>query len=338
MGPAIADERRSSPRVPFFGQAVIRAAGRHVPCTTVNLSATGMLLLPAASARAGLTLRVLFQVEHFLGQVELAAVLAREGDYQGTYGWGIRFLNVPARVGSLLQLFVQQRMQADRDQATTPPLGVDNGDPNEHGQYLQVKRRPTARGLTALAPGKTGPEQPAAALIVTQVGHPPAPESTRASSGSYRQVGSVVHDTLPGAQGSAARPAVLLRASQEPSLEGMSAATGQGVAPPSRTGTPAASQRAIGHYAHAGARRISADKLDQTGPPRRGAESAMHQTGPRQRVQAKGRKSSSNAGRRSAPTPVEVRELYQAALEELDGKRGKKKRGTDPHGGGSKGA
>ena len=71
------EESRAAQRVDFVGPAVVKAQGRDVSCTIVNLSSAGMLLIPAASARPGLQMRVVFEVRG-LGRLDLEAVLARE--------------------------------------------------------------------------------------------------------------------------------------------------------------------------------------------------------------------------------------------------------------------
>jgi hypothetical protein len=321
-------ERRAAPRVPFFGQGVVRAAGRHVPCTTVDLSATGMLLLPAASARPGLGMRVAFKVDQYLGPVELQAILTREADYRGTYGWGIRFLNVPQRIRELLQLYVEHRVLADRELAATPPRGVEDAESShDSGFYMKVSRRRRPESDSQPRTGASADSQPGMRHSASE------PSGSKLSpSVANSSTADALETTKPGVpQGG---PETIAPPS------GLSAPTGLGApqdaksgglsSSPTRSYRDAAFRRSsgVGRYSHVGPGRVApTDTLGRTGPPRRGAVEGMHQTGPQRAVKSSKRTGASDEKRRSNPTPLEVRELYQRALAEVDGKssRGKKK-------------
>lgn len=361
-------ERRTAPRVSFVGQAVVRASGRHVPCTTVNLSSTGMLLLPAASARVGLSMRVMFEVKDFLGPLDLDAVLAREADYRGHYGWGIQFSELQHRVDTLLQLYVKKRLLGGRPQDATPASGIEPLERTDSGLYFQAKRRssvvtpssPQGRVLEA-TPDAGLPNEfeearteqdptggfvaldaspwPADLTVEPKPRNPvwPKPRDGQRtqSSGSYRHIfpsrkaraGTSTATSSPGPGrprksdpfASTARPAA-------PPLTGIGAPGGI----PKRKRADVAASRAP---SDSGARPVrlggaaQGKHMSRTGPPRRGAVEVMHHTGPRQKaVKQRARNKEGDWSRDSHQTPLEIRELYQAALDEVDNPGKKKKK------------
>ena len=360
-------ERRTAARISFVGQAVVRAAGRHVPCTTVNLSSTGMLLLPAASARVGLSMRVIFEVKDFLGPLDLDAVLAREADYRGHYGWGVQFVEIQQRVDTLLQLYVRKRLLGAQPQDPTPPSGAEPLERADSGLYFQAKHRsslhtpssPQGHVLEA-TPDAGLPNEfeearterdPSGGFVALDASPWPVdltvePKPTnplwprprdghrKHASDSFRRLfaqrgaragSSSGAGATPGRPGksdplaSTARPAA-------PPLTGIGAPGGI----PKRRRVDAAISRS---QSASGARPVrlgdstQEKRMSRTGPPRRGAVEAMHHTGPKQKaVKQSARDKKGDWGRDSHQTPLEIRNLYQAALAEVDGADKKKRK------------
>lgn len=106
-------ERRSGVRVPFYGAAIINAAGRRIACKAIDLSISGMLLLPPAKAKAGLDMQVSFAFPGLDQWISVHAVLVRETTKDNNYAWGIRFRDVPPFVTTYIQNYVRSRSLGD---------------------------------------------------------------------------------------------------------------------------------------------------------------------------------------------------------------------------------
>jgi len=100
-------------RAPLRTRAYVYAHRRQVPSTVINLSASGMLLVPTASSKPGLRLRVDFTPP---GTKQapfcLDALLIREAVYASKYAWGIQFVDIsPGNFAALAKLVHRQTVK-----------------------------------------------------------------------------------------------------------------------------------------------------------------------------------------------------------------------------------
>jgi PilZ domain len=98
------------PRIIFLEQATIWAAKQSMICQTVNLSETGLLLIPPYSSEPGLNLRVDIPLPGLQRPLAIPAVLVREGEHDGDYVWGVRFELISADAQKFLRQFLEEQM------------------------------------------------------------------------------------------------------------------------------------------------------------------------------------------------------------------------------------
>lgn len=150
-------ERRSGSRVPFSGKAIVYVADRQVPCEAVNLSASGMLLLPPARAGAGLQMRLSFIFEGMKDWITVGATIVREGDYEGRYAWGVRFDQIAPYVSTMLRSYVRQQ---ERGGPAPEPQMSEAAQPLIATEQPQQGSSPIQRVSTGpIARRSTGPHQ-----------------------------------------------------------------------------------------------------------------------------------------------------------------------------------
>ncbi|MBK6848882.1 MAG: PilZ domain-containing protein, partial [Proteobacteria bacterium] len=143
-------ERRVAPRAPWYGQALLHMQQRRLGCTVVDVSASGLLVVPPARAAKGAALEIDLMLPPHLEPVRLAAVVAREGDVHGHYAWGLRFVDPPPSSGNVATTRFR-RATAPRRRARRAP-----GGPRRSGAHAQLPVQPGS--LTALPqrPGGAG--------------------------------------------------------------------------------------------------------------------------------------------------------------------------------------
>lgn len=98
------------PRIIFLEQATIWAAKQSMICQTVNLSETGLLLIPPFSSEPGLNLRVDIPLPGLQRPLAIPGVLVREGEHNGDYVWGVRFELISADAQKFLRQFLEEQM------------------------------------------------------------------------------------------------------------------------------------------------------------------------------------------------------------------------------------
>ncbi|MCA9672800.1 MAG: PilZ domain-containing protein [Myxococcales bacterium] len=145
------EDRRSTPRIPYEGRALVHLGNHHLQCEMVDLGADGVFVLSPVHARAGLKVTVELALPR-LGRVRLAGAIAREGQHAGRYGWGIAFADTPPATRALMRDFVlfelrmnreargaAERSQKLRESLSEEVLG-DVGDPrSDDGVYMHVR-------------------------------------------------------------------------------------------------------------------------------------------------------------------------------------------------------
>lgn len=106
-------ERRAAPRISYPGFVVVVAGGHRLCCQAVDLSATGMSVVPPAQAPAGTVVAVAFEFEQPGHWTHLQGTIVREAQIRQDYVWGIRFSEVPDAVAWQLQQYVHNCAFAD---------------------------------------------------------------------------------------------------------------------------------------------------------------------------------------------------------------------------------
>jgi hypothetical protein len=101
-------------RVSFTGETVAYVGQHQLACTPCALSIAGMILLPPASARAGLQMRLVLKLVELGKQVVVDAVLTNEVWEQGRYAWEVQFVGMSDAVRDLFARFVVARLSAAR--------------------------------------------------------------------------------------------------------------------------------------------------------------------------------------------------------------------------------
>jgi hypothetical protein len=112
-------------RVSFTGETVAYVGQHQLACTACALSIAGMILLPPASARAGLQMRLVLKLVEIGKQVVVDAVLANEVWEQGRYAWEVQFVGMSDAVRDLFARFVVARLNS----AGVPTMQVEAVSP-----------------------------------------------------------------------------------------------------------------------------------------------------------------------------------------------------------------
>lgn len=314
-------ERRAAPRAPWYGQALLHIQQRRLGCTVVDISTSGLLVVPPARAPKGAALLIELTLPPQAAPVQLAAVVAREGDVHGHYAWGLRFLDPSPDVQQAIGAFVsstRRRLGAERaaQGGGVPPADrAPISAPYSQVRTPRFRSDPAAR---APAPSGTG-------LAAT---------SRSSSSGTYHKVYGTPAPaaSAPSPRSSSSNPG------SSPQLAGMSTTASAARPAPTRAvgeTTPhlgvRVARRSSSTAAAAPARprdpRLEAP-LDPRPAPHPAAKppgAGRGSSAPAQAKRATGR-ATQDWDERAHCTPIEVRELYQEALSELNGRRGPHKR------------
>jgi hypothetical protein len=145
------------PRIIYVEQATIWAARQSMVCQTINLSETGLLLIPPFSSEPGLTLRVDIPLPGLQRPLVLPAVLVREGEHEGEYAWGVKFELVSADAQKFLRHFLQEQVARQfPDQALEGLL--PDGPELQTSTPQQVVITPTEPLVQPTAPGPARPK------------------------------------------------------------------------------------------------------------------------------------------------------------------------------------
>jgi hypothetical protein len=156
-------ERRSASRAPFIVKAVVQVEGERQLCHTLDLSASGMLLVPRTLGAVGARVRVDFPFP-ILRALRLGGVLARESVSYDHYAWGIQFRTVSKHLRQVLNQFVDQRLQGVPDDALEFRSGSRRNPsptPSSLGEIERVNATPPPANGGSLSPTTTGPLKPA---------------------------------------------------------------------------------------------------------------------------------------------------------------------------------
>jgi hypothetical protein len=99
-----------APRVPLEGDATVHLGGEQIPCSTLNLSTSGIALRSPVRRRVGGQVRVEFRISQILW-VAVSAMLVRSSRRKGGgYTWGVKFLEVDKWVQEYLEGFVDDNL------------------------------------------------------------------------------------------------------------------------------------------------------------------------------------------------------------------------------------
>jgi hypothetical protein len=143
-------------------------------CETVNLSESGLLLIPPFSADPGLSLRVDLPLPGLKRPLALPAVLVREGEHDGRYAWGVRFEAISAAALNFLREFLKQQLA---DQLP------DDGPTNVDGVANRVFHE-LVEGVDLGQPG----QQPATVEPAIEIARPQPPKQAPIDRSAARRV------------------------------------------------------------------------------------------------------------------------------------------------------
>lgn len=114
-------ERRTCPRIPFRGVAIVRTGRTEIPCLAHDLSASGMLISPRnADRNPGKEFRVTFALPDTGRWLDLDARLIRKFTSQRRLAWGVKFLRVPSTVQRILRRYVYSSVSTSSALSRTP--------------------------------------------------------------------------------------------------------------------------------------------------------------------------------------------------------------------------
>ena len=139
-----------APRVPYLETATLTVEGRAVACRTVNVSTSGMLILPRSPRRApGTPVEIAIQLSEAGERLALRGTIVREDSYCGEYAVGVRFDGLGVAAARRLEQLVEQRLGRLR--------GARPGAGRSHAVARSPRPRPASPGRDRI----TGPMPPA---------------------------------------------------------------------------------------------------------------------------------------------------------------------------------
>jgi hypothetical protein len=122
-------ERRRDPRIAFAATIICMIADQKLLCRAVDLSASGILLLPPARAAVGQLVTLMFTVPAVSAGLTVHGILVRETRADGSYAWGIQLVDVPRRAAQELRRHVHERILqtviGQLDEPAVPELGAN---------------------------------------------------------------------------------------------------------------------------------------------------------------------------------------------------------------------
>jgi hypothetical protein len=119
-------------------EATLMTPGMTYACEVINLSATGILILPPVRFCIGARLRVVLPFPGYLEPIQLKGRVAREGAHSGRYALGIYFDLLPIDV-----LVALMRLVAGRN--TDRPLKMLSPRPERPSRRSRAKRYATKK-------------------------------------------------------------------------------------------------------------------------------------------------------------------------------------------------
>ena len=148
------ENRRRSQRVTVNEHVSVHTAGRRLRCLAINVSATGILIVPPKGAVYGRVLVVRLALNKS-GILAINGTLARQTRIGDTLGWGIQFVKPPA---NLKRLLVQSGETSEpmRPNRTDVPSSSSSPSPSTVGSAL--RRRALAQHLRSWRKPKRGSE------------------------------------------------------------------------------------------------------------------------------------------------------------------------------------
>ncbi|MBK8481952.1 MAG: PilZ domain-containing protein [Proteobacteria bacterium] len=323
-----AADRRAAPRAPWYGQALLHIQQRRLGCTVVDVSASGLLVVPPARAAKGASLLIDLMLPPQLAPVRLSAVVAREGNVHGHYAWGLQFVDPPVDVQTVISAFVsttrrrlgaEQAARAGAPSAERAPVSAPYsqvrgpqfrsdpaarvGSPGQPGRYSAAH----AGGASASAPG--------AAARDGSAGSASSGTSARSSSsGTYRRVfATPVSTPVPPS-----RPGASASSEAIPQLAGITTTAAQPRTQAQRP-YPEATPNLGVRVAPRSSSTTAASPTQQR-PPLTSAATRRSSMSPTASQRAAARETK-DWDENAHCTPLEVRELYQAALSDISGQR-----------------
>ncbi|MBW2735583.1 MAG: PilZ domain-containing protein [Deltaproteobacteria bacterium] len=104
-------DRRVAPRCAYSATAVVYVANEQLVCRAIDISTSGMLIIPPTRRERGSFLRVNLSLPSFDEVLDVDAIVVREAEVNGRYAWGVAFHDPDERVVQLLGAFVQWALE-----------------------------------------------------------------------------------------------------------------------------------------------------------------------------------------------------------------------------------
>jgi len=176
-------ERRQHPRAAFTGITLVRAGEQEIPCVAGNLSETGILLHPRMSRELDDAFHVAFTLPTVSGWIVLEGTLVRSHQIRRRIEWGVRFIDVPESVQTILRDYVGQPDGAappDHSRGDEPSVRVVDEEeiplppaiPPSRRERVTTPLRAQQRPTRAASPGVTlPPPRPTTDVMVFAPSH-----------------------------------------------------------------------------------------------------------------------------------------------------------------------
>ena len=186
------NERRSAARISHHGEAIVYVRDRKLDCKIMDLSSTGMLIVPPVSARPGLPMRIDFLIPGAKEWVSATAALVREGRAEGHYAWGVRFDRVAPYHATMLRSFVRQMLRGD-DGSRSSSSSRLNGHAHDAVRESKGRRDTASAASTSMQPYSNS-------HIHTDRSSPTTNDRETYRTGpGHQAVASAIEETLAGA-------------------------------------------------------------------------------------------------------------------------------------------
>ena len=136
-------ERRGADRTGYSATALVFVANERYTCVVLNISPTGLLVIPPLREKPGVFVRLNLTLPALDEVIDVDGVIIREGEARGHYAWGIEFVDPPEHVQKVIRTYIRWATE-NRDALRRP----------EH-------KLPSSKAQSAINDKSTGPAYPA---------------------------------------------------------------------------------------------------------------------------------------------------------------------------------
>lgn len=175
MGDEYHPDRRRAGRAAYSITAVVYLRDERFTARVLNLSASGLLIIPPVDAAPGTLVRLNLTLPGLDQIIDVQGVVAREELVEGYRAWGVEFHGTARETAGLLETYVEwarerqlaeeARAEVARGMALVPTLtgpGHELRLPAENARAEETRRDPLSRRLTdpGLTPTPVELEEP----------------------------------------------------------------------------------------------------------------------------------------------------------------------------------